>query len=290
MKKRICFIFTLTLVLVVLNAPAVFAAPAEIFVTVDGEQVYFADQRPIAVDGRMLVPLRAVFEHIGFRVRWDRPTATLTRGEDIVQISLGSAVFFANGEPRELDVPAQAIGGSAMLPIRAVLESVGYTVRWDRPANTVRIFSPVPRIPNRRLTDAEIAEWIYAYNAIGVLEAEREIIRLTNIEREAAGLSALTEYEPLMMAARFKAQSLSDLDYWSHTSPVYGNFANISREVFGVPPRAMAENLAHSQRTPEAAISAWMNSPGHRANMLNPNYSRIGTGFYNGRWVQKFSS
>jgi len=112
-------------------------------VSVDGQQISLQDARPQNINGRTLVPIRAVFESIGFVVEWngDTGTATMTRGSDIVIISVGSATFTTNGITSTLDVPAQIIEGSTMLPIRAVLESVGYDVDWDPVTSTVLISS-----------------------------------------------------------------------------------------------------------------------------------------------------
>jgi len=119
----------------------------DIGVTIDGVAVVFPDARPQIVDGRTLVPVRAVFEAVGFDVDWDADTrtATLARGGDTVIITIGDAVFTTNGQSHTLDVPAQIIGGSTMLPIRAVLESVGYFVGWDAAASLVLVSTePLP--------------------------------------------------------------------------------------------------------------------------------------------------
>jgi hypothetical protein len=112
---------------------------AGIRVTVDGERVIFTDQVPVIVDGRTLVPVRGVFEHLGFDVDWQTPTATLSGGAYVIVISIGSADFTTNAAPHTLDVPAQLIGGRTMLPIRAVSESVGHSVEWDAATRTVII-------------------------------------------------------------------------------------------------------------------------------------------------------
>jgi len=116
------------------------AAPA-VGVTVDGRPVSFADQPPVIIDGRTLVPVRGVFEALGFEVDWEASTqrATLTREGDTVIITVGSASFTTNGVSHTLDVPSQIIGGRTMLPFRAVVESVGYSVGWDAATQTVVI-------------------------------------------------------------------------------------------------------------------------------------------------------
>jgi alpha-tubulin suppressor-like RCC1 family protein len=80
---------------------------------------------------------------LGFDVDWDQETltATLTRNDDIVWIYIGGDFFRTNWQEFPLDVPAQIIDGRTMLPIRAVLESVGYNVAWDGAANAVIITS-----------------------------------------------------------------------------------------------------------------------------------------------------
>ena len=144
-------------------------------------------------------------------------------------------------------------------------------------------------LPNRRLTQAELNQWIYEYHAIGgVNEFEQEVLRLTNIARADHGLAPLSLNSNLMMSARFKAQSMANLNYFSHTNPIYGAFNNISLELFST--RIVSENIAAWQRTPQEVLDAWMNSSSHRAAILNPIHTEIGVGFFRDRWVQKFSA
>ena len=146
MIKRICSItlaITLVVVAVIIpQAPTVgFAGEQPISVTINGERVVFTDQNPVIVDSRTLVPVRGVFEKLGFDVDWAPGTrqAILTSDQYTVVITVGSATFTVNGVNRTLDVPAQIIGDRTMLPIRAVVESVGYFVDWDGPTRTVLI-------------------------------------------------------------------------------------------------------------------------------------------------------
>ena len=143
MKKRLLSI-AVALVLAVSLVPACIAhADDDIRVTIDGQELIFADQRPVIVDGRTLVPVRGVFESLGFEVDWDDNTrsAVLVRHDFTVIIPIGSAAFTVNGRAYNLDVPAQIIGGRTMLPIRLPLESVGYDVDWDAAARTVVILT-----------------------------------------------------------------------------------------------------------------------------------------------------
>ena len=113
-------------------------------VTIEGQQVDFpGEQGPVIVDGRTLVPVRGVFEHLGFDVDWDEDarSAVLVREGVLVTLTLESDVFVINGENRNLEVAAQLIGDRTMIPIRAVVESVGYYVDWDDATRTVIISS-----------------------------------------------------------------------------------------------------------------------------------------------------
>jgi len=150
MKVRYILPFMLVLMLVVIPmATTTVYANDEIRVTIDGQYVAFEAQSPTIVDGRTLVPIRDVFEMLGFDIIWN-PAAyevVLLRDYIVIVITIGNDKFFRNGEPLNLDVPAKIIGDSTMLPIRALLSSVGYFVYWDNEQRTVIINSPPTPIP-----------------------------------------------------------------------------------------------------------------------------------------------
>lgn len=117
---------------------------------------------------------------------------------------------------------------------------------------------------------------------------EAEVVRLVNIEREKNGLSALkSDNEKLNKAADIRAEEI--LTVFSHTRPNGTDCFTVLMEQ-GVSNRAMGENIARGQRTPEEVVEDWMNSSGHRANILNGTYTYIGVGYNeNGNgWVQLF--
>jgi len=121
---------------------------------------------------------------------------------------------------------------------------------------------------------------------------ESEVVRLVNIERSKVGLPPLKENWQLSRIARYKSQDMINKNYFSHYSPTYGSpFKMI--ESFGLRFSAAGENIAMGQRTPQEVMNAWMNSPGHRSNILNPTYTEIGVGLAkdkSGRcyWTQMF--
>jgi len=126
------------------TTPVLTFANTEVSVTLDGEQITFTDQGPVIIDDRTLVPVGDVFAAMGFTPSWDSNArqATLTRGTDVVVITIGSYVFTTNGTSHNLDVPAQIIANRTLLPLRAVLESLGYTLYWDSNTRTAVITSP----------------------------------------------------------------------------------------------------------------------------------------------------
>ncbi len=122
-----------------------------------------------------------------------------------------------------------------------------------------------------------------------VLAFESEVIRLVNEIRAENGFKTLTANWELSRVARYKSQDMVDNRYFSHTSPVYGSPFQMIR-AFGLSFRTAGENIAYGQRTPQAVVNAWMNSSGHRANILNASYTQIGVGYVaNGHyWTQMF--
>lgn len=101
-------------------------------VTVDNVAVEF-DQNPVIIEGHTLVPVRAVFEQAGATVTWDQPTqtATITKDEYIVTIKYGDSVMYKNGQPIELEQPADVINNRTMIPVRAIAEAMDFAVTWD---------------------------------------------------------------------------------------------------------------------------------------------------------------
>ena len=122
-----------------------------------------------------------------------------------------------------------------------------------------------------------------------VIAFEHEVIRLVNEIRMEHGLQALTANWELSRVARYKSQDMVDHRYFSHTSPTYGTPFQMLR-AFGLSYRTAGENSAYGQSTPQAVVNAWMNSSGHRANILNSSYTQIGVGYVaNGHyWTQMF--
>lgn len=105
----------------------------------------------------------------------------------------------------------------------------------------------------------------------------KEVLRLVNIERAKEGLSQLTTNSTLEKAAYIRSQEIKQS--FSHTRPNGSSFSTILKEM-NISYQAAGENIAYGQRTPEDVVSAWMNSSGHRANIMSKNYNKLGVGCY----------
>lgn len=122
-----------------------------------------------------------------------------------------------------------------------------------------------------------------------VTSFEAEVVRLVNEIRAKNGLKALTTNWELSRVARYKSQDMVDNRYFSHISPTYGSPYQMMRS-FGISYRTAGENIAYGYSTPQAVVNAWMNSSGHRANILNSSYTQIGVGYVakGNYWTQMF--
>ena len=114
-----------------------------------------------------------------------------------------------------------------------------------------------------------------------------QVVNLVNQERAKAGLQPLKSDTALTSVAMIKAKDMYNNNYFDHNSPTLGSPFDLMRSQ-GIQYRTAGENIAKGQRTPEEVMNAWMNSDGHRKNILNASYTTIGVAYYNGVWVQEF--
>lgn len=119
----------------------IYAAPA-LNLTINGNAVQ-TDTPPVNIDGRILVPMRAMFEALGADVEWDSNTQTATAVKDktTIKLTAGSSTAYVNGTAYTLDVPAQIINGRVMVPSRFIGENLNYNVGWNNGTQTVELNS-----------------------------------------------------------------------------------------------------------------------------------------------------
>jgi len=106
---------------------------------------------------------------------------------------------------------------------------------------------------------------------------ENEVVRLVNVQRSRNGLGPLVANAELSRVARIKSQDMINKRYFSHYSPTYGSPFQMM-QAFGIRFYSAGENIAMGQRTPSEVMNSWMNSAGHKANILNVNFKEIGVG------------
>ena len=122
---------------------------------------------------------------------------------------------------------------------------------------------------------------------------EKQVLDLVNEQRAQNGLSALVWDDALASVARAHSEDMRDRKFFSHTNPDgLSPFDRIKN--FGISYRSAGENIAAGQTTPAEVVQAWMNSSGHKANILNESYTRLGVGYAAGGpqrhyWTQNFA-
>lgn len=120
----------------------------------------------------------------------------------------------------------------------------------------------------------------------------KQVLSLVNVEREKNGLAPLAWNEQVAQSAMVRANEIQTS--FSHTRPNGSDFSTALKEN-GVNYRSAGENIAWGQKTPEEVVTAWLNSEGHRANIMNKNFTNLGVGYVknaNGTpyWVQLFTN
>ena len=120
---------------------------------------------------------------------------------------------------------------------------------------------------------------------------QQEVVNLVNKERAKVGLAALTMDSALTKVAQAKSQDMKDNNYFSHTSPTYGSPFDMMKK-FGISYKSAGENIAKGQTSAQQVVEAWMNSEGHRANILDEKFTHIGVGYVSSGhyWTQMFIS
>ena len=143
--------------------------------------------------------------------------------------------------------------------------------------------------PSKSVEEEKRQETNTEQQSIGVSAFEQKVVQLTNEERAKQGLAPLQLDTNLSKVAREKSKDMQTQNYFSHTSPTYGSPFEMMNQ-FGISYKSAGENIAMGQRSPEEVVNAWMNSPGHRANIMNASFTHIGVGHVEqgNYWTQMF--
>ena len=268
------FIF-LSFILVYSNTSA---AAKPVVVIINGEKHTF--ESPIIKNDRLLLPMRWVFETLNADVQWDNAARTVTaqRANDNVVLPINSPTATVNGKTIHLDTPAIIISNYTLVPIRFISESLGANVQWEGHSRTVTIELGYPEFPKDTLTPDE-----------------KKLANLINDYRESKGLKRLPISKSLTEVARTHVKdsnlhspengkdkrgiacnghSWSDNGNWT---PVCYTSDHLYAELAWSKPRELTVyqgngyeiSYWHSRKaTPQIALNAWKNSPGHNAVLI----------------------
>ncbi len=282
-------------------------AQGTIPICVQNQQVNLGSDSPyISSQNQTMIPIKAVGKVLGLNVNWQSPCVTMS-GKDVrtnktvtVKANTKTGLLTVNGTTLKNAVDIK--NGRSYFSLRALAESFGYGVKWSNgrvditgcettkpspsPVPTTKPSpSPVPTTtPSPAPTPSPTTP---ADNS--VVAYENKVLELVNVERQKAGIAALKMDETIRNVARMKSQDMQAKRYFDHNSPTYGSPFDMMKQ-FGITYKSAGENIAMGQRTPEEVVKGWMNSPGHRANILNASFNYIGVGYVaNGNyWTQMF--
>jgi uncharacterized protein YkwD len=192
-----------------------------------------------------------------------------------------------------------AVGEHLVSGPRTPAEFLAYCLRTDQARRTLHD----PAFTHAGLAQAKDGRtgdvfwtvlWASPLTPAGLAGTEAEVIDRTNRERARAGLRPLAADPLLATAARAYSADMAARSFYSHTSPE-GSQPWDRAAAAGSARRTIGENIACGQRSPSEVVEGWMNSPGHRANILKPAFTHIGVGFAGGGpsatyWTQLFGA
>lgn len=178
--------------------------------------------------------------------------------------------------PKCLDVKSQVTTPAKATPAKATPTKV-------TPNKTTTAPTPTKTTPSKTTTAPNLTE----NNKL-----EKEVVTLVNQERAKQGLAPLKDNSQLSNVARTKSEDMVAKNYFSHTSPTYGSPFDMMKK-FGITYTSAGENIAMGQQTAASVMSSWMNSSGHKANILSKNFTEIGVGVAKDKsgsiyWTQQF--
>ena len=172
------------------------------------------------------------------------------------------------------NVQKQMNGNSATTTVKQPTQAV------KQPAQN-NVQQPTQKADQQKQTAAPASSQVSAF--------EQQVLELTNQERAKYGVPALKLDVELSKVAREKSRDMQAKGYFDHNSPTYGSPFDMMKK-FGISYRSAGENIAMGQQSPQEVVNAWMNSEGHRKNILNANYTHIGIGHIaqGNYWTQMF--
>lgn len=265
MRKIITFLIIFAAIM-----PTVFADNISVYL--NGRQLAF-EQEPIIQNDFTLVPFRTIFEELDMAVQWfgDERRVTAEKAGTAITLFIDNKTMYVNDKAIALETPPIIYNDFTLVPLRAVSEAAGAQVDWEPDTRSVQITAQ----------NSDFDNWA------------REVLTLTNNERAKEGKKPLKWDDSLAELGRQHCEDMIDRNFFAHENPD-GETPFDRMKKYGISYWSAGENIAAGQYSPEAAVASWMNSSGHRKNIMNPDFEYMGVGVVKGGrygiyWAQEFA-
>ena len=250
-------------------------------------------------NGSTMVSFRNLCESLGAKVSWDAATntASATCGGKTVSVCMGENQIETNSGTVSLPTPTCNKNGLTYVPLRSICEALGCNVNWNSNSGEINIVPTDNTCENGNYENqSEPTEPITPVEPETPSQSdssyEQQVLELVNEQRANYGLAPLSYSKELEAVAYAHSKDMAQNNYFSHTN-LSGQSPFDRIHAAGISYRSAAENIAAGQKTPQEVVNAWMNSAGHRANILNSSVTKMGVGIYSGGsygtyWTQLF--
>lgn len=284
MKKLI----SVLIVLILAFSSVAVLADADITVTLDGAALE-TPVSPMIVNDSTMVPFRVIFEALKMDVNWSEALQKVyaMNDEKTIILTISSDKMIVNTEIKTLPAAPFISNGHTLVPVRAISEAMDCTVNWDGENRKVILKTAgyvepeTPPAPDNNPSYTPVIDEQPAYINKNNAELGNEAVELINAQRAEYGLSPLTVDDNVTEVALAHSMDMAKYDYIDHTSPE--GLSPFDRlDMAGIYYMSAAENIGSGFLTAEDVVKSWMNSPAHKENILNAEFTHIGVGYYAG--------
>ncbi|MBR1735482.1 MAG: hypothetical protein IJ736_00495 [Firmicutes bacterium] len=256
--------------------------------------IYIGSQKTntdyIIENSRVLIPLRSIFETMGYDVNYDKYSKTAyISGKKTITVRSGETGFYCDGRWIECDSPQKTINGRFYIPLRKITEALNdYSVEWSEKSKSVYITNDSDNTYTAEIQTAAETK------GSSISELEKQVFELVNEERAKNGLPELEWSDELADFAREHSEDMVRRNYFGHTDPDGVTFVDRINSA-GIRYTHCAENVAAGSETAEGVMNQWLGSSGHRANIMSRDVQYLGVGLcydsssaYGYYWTQCF--